>query len=347
MAGGKISPSKFKDFFGGSFGRSSSNIIAGPAFGVDTALVAIDGGLAMAMASDPLSYIPGLGAEKSAWLSVHLTANDVATSGVMPQYFQMVLNMPDYLSEEEFRDYWQHLHSFCEDAAIAITGGHTAFVPGQNSTISGGGTMVAISKRENFLTSQMARPGDVLLMTKQAAISAVAILGLNFPKKMIEIFGETKRDYFERLFYQISIMPEAKIAAQLNKEKQIIHAMHDVTEGGVLGAAYEFCTAAGLGIEVDLGKIKTNEISAEVCRAFSLPPERIIGAGSLLMAVDPNFADQIIEHFNKENIDVTEIGRFLSDSEAKIIFDNDGRYPLVYLEEDPYWEAFSKAIGDE
>src|SRR3546814_18921489 len=102
--------------------------------------------MAMAMTSDPLSLIPSLGLEASAWLSVHLMANDMATTGYAPQYAQFVLNLPETLSSADFEAYWQYIHRYCTEIGTAITGGHTGKVAGQNSTVSGGGTMVAIAQ---------------------------------------------------------------------------------------------------------------------------------------------------------------------------------------------------------
>src|SRR5690606_17824174 len=130
-------------------------------FGVDTSIVDLQNGLAMAMCSDPLSLIPSLGMKASAWLSVHLPANDMATTGQAPQYAQFVLNLPPTLSRKDFAEYWQHIHQQCEALGIAITGGHTGQVEGQNSTISGGGTLFLTAPKESLLSSNNAQAGDV------------------------------------------------------------------------------------------------------------------------------------------------------------------------------------------
>ncbi|MDO5614911.1 MAG: AIR synthase-related protein [Cruoricaptor ignavus] len=347
MSGNKISEQKFRDYFSGSFGAKKDSVLTTPKFGVDVSIISINDALAMCSASDPLTYIPGLGAEKSAWLSVHLTANDIATTSVAPQYFQVVLNLPQYMTEEEFQDYWQHIHRFCKEASIAITGGHTAFVPNQNSTISGGGTMFAVAEKHQLMTSEMAMEDDVLIMTKKAAIISVAVLGLQFPNQMKRIFGETKKDYFEELFFQTSVLEEAKIAQQINKENKVISAMHDITEGGVLGAVYEFCTASGLGVELNLDNVPIDDTQIEVCRYFNLSPYEIIGAGSMLMTVKPSFAEKVLEIYERNNISATIIGKMQSPKKGKIAIQNNLKTELKYPEKDPYWEAFANAFEYE
>src|SRR3546814_17689948 len=84
-------------------GYPRRDVRTGPRFGVDVSVVDLPGGMAMAMTSDPLSLIPSLGLEASAWLSVPLMANDMATTGHAPMYGQFVLNLPETLSRSEER----------------------------------------------------------------------------------------------------------------------------------------------------------------------------------------------------------------------------------------------------
>src|SRR5690606_37373502 len=122
-------------------GYTRKEVRSGPRFGVDVSIVELPGGMALASTSDPLSLVPSIGIEESAWLSVHLMANDMATTGFSPMYGQFVLNLPATFSKQDFNTYWEYIHGFCKDIGVAITGGHTGFVEGQNSTISGGGTL--------------------------------------------------------------------------------------------------------------------------------------------------------------------------------------------------------------
>src|SRR5680860_1549854 len=138
---GKISHQFFKQFFQDKCGKKRQEVTVGPQFGVDVSVINLPYGQAMAMASDPLSLIPSLGLSESAWLSVNLVANDIATTGFPPMYGQFVLNLPAEFSQKDFQIYWDYFHQYCSELGIAITGGHTGFIEGQNSTIAGGGTL--------------------------------------------------------------------------------------------------------------------------------------------------------------------------------------------------------------
>jgi hydrogenase expression/formation protein HypE len=57
-------------------GAARREIIVGPRFGVDNAVVRVGGGKVLVATTDPLSFIPGLRPSESAWLSVNLLASD-------------------------------------------------------------------------------------------------------------------------------------------------------------------------------------------------------------------------------------------------------------------------------
>ena len=117
---GKIQNNFFKQHVFPYCGKSRNEVIVGPQYGVDVSIVNLNNGMALAMTSDPLSLIPTLGLRESAWLSVQLMANDMATTGFAPQYAQFVLNLPTTLSVKDFEVYWKYIHEFCDRLGTAI-----------------------------------------------------------------------------------------------------------------------------------------------------------------------------------------------------------------------------------
>ncbi|HLR36961.1 MAG TPA: AIR synthase-related protein, partial [Chitinophagaceae bacterium] len=262
---GKISLSFFKKFLEEKSGANRIDVRVGPGFGIDVSIVDLPNGGKMAMASDPLSLIPSLGLEESAWLSVCLIANDLCTTGVAPQYGQFVLNLPADFSNRQFQIYWDYIHQFCKEMGIAITGGHTGFVEDQYSTIAGSGTFISIADKEKLLVSKYASPGDVILLTKYCGLSSAAILAMSFPTKVKNEVGHECYHTACDAFYDISVSKEAEVAVTALEGKSIT-AMHDVTEGGVLGAIYEMAFASGNGVEVNNEKLPINAAYSAVCK---------------------------------------------------------------------------------
>src|SRR5690606_13065733 len=236
-------------------GHVRKEVVHGPNFGVDTAVIDLGNNLGLAASSDPLSLVPTIGLKASAWLSVHLLANDMATTGFTPQYAQFVLNLPPHLSIEAFEEYWHYIHQFCEDIGVAITGGHTGRIEGQNSAISGGGTMFLTAPLDKIITSNGAAPGDVIVMTKETAMNSSAILAMSFPETVKNKLGKAVYDKACEDFYNTSVLGEAVLATEILEHKAELKAMHDATEGGVLGATYEMAQAAGCGFIINSDKL--------------------------------------------------------------------------------------------
>ncbi len=339
---GKIDRDLVEDFIKAKSGSKREEVIVGPGFGIDVSLVDLQGNMAMAMTSDPLSLIPGLGLKESAWLSVQLMANDMATTGFAPMYGQFVLNLPAQFSKKDFQTYWDYIHQFCKEIGLAITGGHTGFIEGQNSTIAGGGTFTSIAPKDQIRISKYAKPGDSILVTKSCAISSSAILAMSFPETVknkagTEVFQETRET-----FYDTSSLKEALTVMNTNTEN--ITAMHDVTEGGVLGAIYEMAVASNNGALVNNEKLPIGHLQKEVCEIFSLDPRFCIGAGSMIIACRAGSENEIIESLKAENIPCSWVGKF-TDPGKGINLECDKQVSrMKYHQTDPYWEAYFKAL---
>ncbi len=341
---GKIGHQLVERFIRENSGHHRPEVASGPAFGVDVAVVDLPGGQAMALTSDPLSLIPSLGLEESAWLSVHLMANDMATTGFAPQYGQFVLNMPAGFPKAEFERYWAFIHRFSAAIGLAITGGHTGFIEGQNSTIAGGGTLITVAPRASILTASLAQAGDTILVTKTCALSAAAILAKSFPQTVKMRAGTAHYLHACASFYETSSLPDALAAVGEHREHDDITAMHDVTEGGVLGAIHELATASRKGAVVDYHRLPIGDAQAAVCDVFALDPTRCIGAGSMIITCKPTATGEVISRLAGHGIACTAVGRVKPYASGLHVLRDNVLTEFIYQEEDPYWAAFFKAI---
>ncbi|WP_262248347.1 AIR synthase-related protein [Parapedobacter soli] len=340
---GKIGIPLFNGTIAMQCGHPRAEVRTGPRFGVDVSVVDLPGGMAMALASDPLSLIPSLGLEASAWLSVHLMANDIATTGHGPMYGQFVLNLPDTLSSADFKQYWAYIHRFCSDIGVAITGGHTGFIAHQHSTISGGGTLVTVAAQNTLLTASAARAGDVILVTKQCALSSAAILAMSFPETVKNKAGTEIHQLACDTFYDTSALQDALVAVGGAADAGQVSALHDVTEGGVLGAIYELAVASGQGAVIDSDKLPVHPVQQQVCGIFGLDTRYCVGAGSMVMACRPDAAAAVVGRLGAAGIPCAEVGQ-LTDAASGIKLVEDGRAAdMPYHEVDPYWAAFHNA----
>jgi hydrogenase maturation factor len=267
-------------------------------------------------------------------------ANDMATTGFAPQYAQFVLNLPATLSQSDFHTYWGHIHRFCKEIGVAITGGHTGFIEGQNSTIAGGGTFITVAPKEQVLLSKNAQVGNSILVTKQCALSSTAILALSFPATIKNKLGAETSQLAGELFYQTSSLKDGLIAAGEAQKYTNITAMHDVTEGGVLGAIYELAVASGKGALVDNNRLPIGEIQQQVCNLFSLDARYCIGAGAMVVCCTKGTEWQVVERLAVQGIACCVVGEIREKEMGINLLQNGVETPMPYFEEDPYWAAF-------
>lgn len=342
---GKIDSHIFEQFISQKCGHKRPEVAVGPQFGVDVSLVDLPGGMAMAMTSDPLSLIPSLGLEESAWLSVQLMANDMATTGFAPMYGQFVLNLPSTFSKADFQVYWDYVHGFCSKIGIAITGGHTGFIEGQNSTIAGGGTFISVAPKDQMLVSKYAKAGDAILVTKTCAISSAAILAMCFPGTVKNKLGNELQQEASTTFYHTSSLEDALTAVGKNHEHKDITAMHDVTEGGVMGAIYELAMASNNGAKIYNEKLPIGTIQREVCQLFDLDPRNCIGAGAMIITCKKEAVENAINRLAVANITCTEVGEIVEKEQGIKLIENEQSNDVIYQEDDPYWAAFFKALN--
>ena len=336
---GKIDSGGFEQIILPRCGARRDNIVGGPAFGVDVSVVELPGKLGLAMTSDPLSLIPSLGLQESAWLSVHLMANDMATTGFAPMYAQMVLNLPPTLTADDFSIYWNHIHQYCKQIGVSITGGHTGSIEGQNSTIAGGGTMLLTAPLNDIRLSRNAKPGNVIIVTKQCAMSSSAILAMSFPETIKKKLGVEIYQRGCELFYQTSSLTDGLTAATCKE----VTAMHDVTEGGVLGAIYEMAVASGTGVRVIDKLLPVGHIQQAICSLFNINYRFCVGAGSMIIATSPEGSDAVLKSLRAQNIDAAIVGEFTKPEMGYHLVKNDIEHAMPYFSKDPYWGAFFNA----
>jgi len=172
---GKVSEKFFETVIYPSLGAVRPEVLVGPRHGVDTAVVRTGAGRVIVVTTDPIYIVPGYGWEEAAWFAWHILASDVTTSGLPPAYVVVDFNLPMGVTEDQFARLWGVFHRESEKYGAAVIGGHTARYTGTDYPMVGGATFIAVGDEEAYLTPAMAAPGDILCMTKSAAVEAVGI----------------------------------------------------------------------------------------------------------------------------------------------------------------------------
>ena len=340
---GKIGGTLLTETVLGRLGAADPEVLAGPRAGVDIGVLRVAPGVVMAVTTDPVFLLPSLGWEQAAWFAVHILASDAATSGLPLRAMSVDLNLPAELSDHDLATLWQAYAGACEELGIAVVSGHTGRYAGCAWPMVGGATCLALGPEDSYITPTMARPGDRVVVTKGAAIEATALLAMSFPDRLRNQVGTDTLAAAQRLVRSMTVVPEARAAAAYGVRDAGVTAMHDATEGGVLGGLYEVAEASGVGLRINQSAIPIRPEVAAVCAAAGIDPYFAISEGTLVATVRSQHAEGLLAALAKANITAADVGEVLTAGAARTILDADGReVPLTPPRLDPYWEAFAR-----
>ncbi len=242
---GKVSSEIFDEIILPQLGRKRPEILMGPRHGVDVGVVDLGHGQVMVTTTDPIFVVPPYGWERSGWFAIHILASDAVTSGIRPNYITMDLNLPLSMTREEFEALWAVMHRECDKIGMAVISGHTGRYEGCEYPMIGGATVIGIGPKDRYVTPDMARLGDIVILTKGAAIEAAGLFAVTFPERVAERYGEKAAREAEEIFWQMSIVEDAFTAMEAGVREDGVTTMHDATECGVWGGLFEVATGVG------------------------------------------------------------------------------------------------------
>ncbi len=339
---GKIDESDFRSLIMGKFGRPDPSVLVPPRSGVDAGVVDLGGGRVLVVAEDPIFTMPGLPLEMFGRFTVHIGASDVAVMGLKPRYMTYSLLLPPNTARQDIKRIVDSIHRAARGLAIAIVGGHTGFYPGFTAPTIGGITVFAIGRKKDLITPAGARPGDAVVLTKGPAIETAALLAFLREGELLSRHPAALVAKAKGLAGAITVVEDALTAAAGGG----VTAMHDATEGGVMGGLFEIAAASGVGLAVDESRFVYPPEVRMVCETFGLDPVRAIAEGSLLLTVRPDKSAAVIARLKGKRIAASVIGEVVKDRRRRTLRRIDGRVePLAIPEQDPFWPAFFEGLA--
>ena len=294
------------------------------------------GDKALVVATDPITFAT----RDIGYYSVIVNANDIATTGARPRWFLATILLPEQEGNEALAEsIFRQIHQACDQLDISLIGGHSEITYNLDRPLVIGQMMGEVEK-EALIQTGGAKPGDVVLLTKGIPIEGTSIMAREKSDFLLSVGIEEALIEKARGFLfdpGISVVEEARLAVRVAE----VHAMHDVTEGGLAGGLHEVAEAAGVQIEVDEDRIPVFEASRRLCQALNLDPMGVIASGALLMTAAPPEADKILNEAARQGESVFQIGRILSSGTPNVTLTSSrGRAPLPCFERDEIAKVF-------
>ncbi|MCB6993306.1 AIR synthase family protein [bacterium 210820-DFI.6.37] len=288
-------------------------VLTRPGIGEDCAVVDF-GQEECVMSTDPITAaISDIGR-----LSIHISCNDIASNGIQPLGIMLAVLLPEGTTEEEIEEMMRQAGEASKALEVEIIGGHTEITsavtkPVIVSTAIGRGPKGASQSAENI------RPGDYIMITKSAGLEGTGIIACDLEDQLKDILTSEEIQEAKGLLDQVSVVKEGVAAGKVGT-----HGMHDVTEGGILGAVWEMCHIADLGAEVWLDQVPVKEVTKKICGHFDVDYLRLISSGCMVIMTAPDKREAMEQAMKEAGVELSCIG-VIKEKEAGIRMNAGGK----------------------
>ncbi len=322
MRFGKLSAEELQKYVLDKLSYSRSEVVLSAAQGEDCAAVKTNE--FVLLSSDPITA--AMPADKLGELAVSVCCNDIVACGGEPFALMLTLIVPPDASESDIEQIMAAASAKAASANVAIIGGHTEFSDCVIRPIVSG---TAIGKTERLVKKTSLRVGDKLYVTKTLGMEGTTII-VDGGK---ESLSQAEKSLCETYRKQLSVEKEGRIL----RDSPFVSIMHDITEGGVIGAVAEVCLGCGKGALMYEKAFPVSDFTKRLCNKYEINPARLISSGSMLFAA--NDAEPV-EKLIAAGIEVSEIG-VITDGEVLLV-GIDGMETVVKPESDEMYKYFER-----
>lgn len=247
-------------------------------------------------------------------LAVHINANDIGSSGAELVGFLVTILAPPNTTLEEIKVVMNEISEEARSLNAEILGGHTEITDAVNRIVVSC-TAVGKGKGEEIVATKGADINDDIIVTKELCLEGTSILVNDYYEHCKSFLTEQELNEANEYSTMLSVLTEGQIAGKLK-----VSSMHDITEGGVLGALYEVAEANNCGFKIYEDLLPITEISKKVCEYFKIDSKKFISSGSLLITCKNG--NEVVEKLTRNKIKATIIGK-ITKSEKLIIINNE------------------------
>lgn len=255
-----------------------------------------------------LSTDPITGATKDIGrLAIYISCNDVASSGAEPIGALLTIMAPPSTTEKDIELIMKEAGKASKELNIEIMGGHTEITDAVNRVVIST-TVIGKQNKKDMLNSEDIKVGDKILITKYAGVEGTSILAKELEEYLSDKIDKEKITEAKNMDSMISVIKEGTICGEIG-----VNYMHDVTEGGILGAAWEAAAAVKKGIKINENLIPMKDVTKEISNILNIDPYRLISSGSMLIIADKDKVNTLEKKLKEEDIEITIIGEVIEE----------------------------------
>ena len=202
-----------------------------------------------------VSTDPITGADKNIGkLAVNINCNDIASCGVEPVGILVTILVPPTATLEDIKIIMSEIDEETKKLNVEILGGHTEVTEAVNRIVVSC-TAIGKGKAHDAVATSGAKLGDDIIVTKLLCMEGTSIIVNDYIDRVRDVLTDKEIEIAKEYVNSISVVNEGLIAGAFG-----VNSMHDITEGGVLGALWEVAEASNLGFKVYNDKMPISEI---------------------------------------------------------------------------------------
>ena len=310
---GKLDSDLLKEIVFDKITYRSEDVKVRPGIGEDCALMDF-GDYDCVMSTDPISStVSDIGR-----LAIHITCNDIASNGIQPLGIMLACMLPEGTTDDDVAEIMDQAGTAAALVGVEIIGGHTEITPSVKQPLIVS-TAIGKAPAGASQSGNDMEPGDFIMMTKSVGLEGTGIIACDHEEEIrmakTEEGGRFVSDAeiaaAKAMLDLVSVVPEGVAAGRVGT-----HGMHDVTEGGILGAIWEMCQISHTGAEVWEEAVPIRPETEKICSLFDVNPLRLISSGSMIIIVPKDKRTEMEEAMKDAGVDASVIGVIQEESEG-------------------------------
>lgn len=251
-------------------------------------------------------------------LAVHINANDIASCGVEPIGILVTILAPINVKLEEIESVMSEIDTETRKLNMQILGGHTEVTDAVNRIIVSC-TVIGRTEAGMAISTSGAKEGDEIVITKHLCLEGTSILVNDHYNEVIKTLSYEEVEEAKKYIDNLSVVKEGKIAGEFGA-----NSMHDITEGGILGALWEVAEGSNVGFKLYNDRLPITDITKKVCRLFNIDPLKFISSGSMVITCKEG--DKLVEKLKENGVQAAVVGEIIKSDKILVI---EGKEELV------------------
>jgi len=217
-------------------------------------------------------------------LSVCGTVNDVLMMGAEPLGLTSCVIIEEGFKFSQLERIVKSFNKTASEANIAVIAGDTKVMPKgtlQDIIITTSG--IGIKPKGLKITDNNLQVGDKIIITGSIGDHGTALMA---KREGMNISTDLKSD--------VALLTDIFEALKSDINHGKIHAMKDPTRGGIAGALNHWASKSDVSVWIEEKKVPIKRQVNAICDMLGLDPYNIANEGRALLAVDPNYVDEIL-----------------------------------------------------